>query len=442
MKAALLILGVIGSLIGLAGGIMTMLGGIGVAVVGTLAKDASTGFGGAYVFWAGALAIIISAFALIFSVIGGVAKNRATILTFSAATAISGLLSIYLYNWTSGSLIGVAGLLGLIGAKEGEAVSAPVVKSLQFMIVMTIMTVLAVASMLLRQGKSNLEDSDRMVVKSNYTTVLPPEAKSKKTIEEMQHEDILKHLHENDITLPDLDQAVIALYKKSYDNKGIYIDKLTDAVDQSERGGWRHGISFPWNVFSFETAGNKYRSFFFEARGYGEDGQHIDSHVSDVSIDIVTFVFDQGQWKILSKQYAAYRAGSWGMAPNANNSKIHHYLPSLPLIVSEHGYGNNGEMFYWVELFGFEESKWRKLGFILTYGNNGGAHGEDDKRHYSYEGTLQFVPRINSKYPDIIVDYSGSVYDYKKKQRIPMRTCTYKYTGYSYDKPCPDLFDK
>lgn len=149
MKIAMLILGVIGSLIALAGSLMTMIGGFGTTAVGSLAENASTATSGAFVFWSGVVAVLVSALALVFSVTGGVAKRKNVIFAFSLGTLLAGGLSIYLYNWFSGGIIGVSGILGLAGAKDGIADDK---KSPMLYVVLVIMAILAAASALIKNG--------------------------------------------------------------------------------------------------------------------------------------------------------------------------------------------------------------------------------------------------------------------------------------------------
>lgn len=162
MKIAMIILGIIGALIALVGSVVTMIGGFGGTAAGMLGENNGVASSGAFVFWSGAVAVALSVLALIFSVIGGSAKKKNVIFIFSLATLITGLLNIYLYNWFSGSIIAVAGLLGMIGAKDGIDQNQPIKKSPLLYAVMSVLVILVGASALVKNGKSFTE-SDSVV---------------------------------------------------------------------------------------------------------------------------------------------------------------------------------------------------------------------------------------------------------------------------------------
>lgn len=176
MKIAMLILGVIGSLIALAGSLMTMIGGFGTTAVGALAENGSTATSGAFVFWSGVVAVLVGALALVFSVTGGVAKRKNVIFAFSLGTLLAGGLSIYLYNWFSGGIIGVAGILGLAGAKDGIEGDTPAKKSPMLYVVMVIMTILAAASALIKNGGFVVQSEKKETVAALPQTVAPAPA--------------------------------------------------------------------------------------------------------------------------------------------------------------------------------------------------------------------------------------------------------------------------
>ncbi|MDD4929905.1 MAG: hypothetical protein PHP85_11560 [Gallionella sp.] len=157
MKTVLIVLGIIGSLIGLGGGIMTVIGGFGGTAVGLVAENNGAANSGAFVLWSGLLSIVVSALALICSLVGGTAKKKNVILIFAFATLVCGLLDVYLYNWFSGSLISIGGLLGLVGAKEGIVDQQDLRKSPLMYITAVFLVVLAVASILIKNGKSVIE---------------------------------------------------------------------------------------------------------------------------------------------------------------------------------------------------------------------------------------------------------------------------------------------
>lgn len=154
MRMGMLILGLIGALIGLGGSAVTMIGGFGGTAVGVLAENEGTASGGAFVFWSGAMALIVNLVALITSVTGGVAKKRNTALVFAIATLVCGLLGIYLYNWFSGFLILVAGGLGIAGAKDVADDQQPLKKSVLLHVTSVVLVLLTLASVLIKNGQS------------------------------------------------------------------------------------------------------------------------------------------------------------------------------------------------------------------------------------------------------------------------------------------------
>lgn len=163
MKIGMLILGIIGALIALVGSIVTMIGGFGGTAVAAMADNSHAASNGAYVFWSGALAVLVSTLALTFSITGGVAKKKNAIHTFALATLLSGLLSIYLYNWFSGALITIAGILGMVGAKEGIDEQIPLKRSMMFKVVLVGMVLLAIIAAVFKNGTAILESSKDQV---------------------------------------------------------------------------------------------------------------------------------------------------------------------------------------------------------------------------------------------------------------------------------------
>lgn len=176
MKIAMLILGIIGSLIALVGGLVTIVSGAGGTLVGVAAEHAGVATSGAYVFWSGVIAIAAGTLALIFSIVGGVAKKKNVILIFAMATLACGLLNVYLYNWFSGLLIAVGGGLGCAGAKDGIDEQKPVLKSPMLYIIFAGLLVLTGAAMLFKNGKAlvgNL-DSSHISPSSSSTSQVKP----------------------------------------------------------------------------------------------------------------------------------------------------------------------------------------------------------------------------------------------------------------------------
>lgn len=80
MKIGMLILGLIDSIIGIGGRISTVIGELAGTAAGVVTSNDSSAMAGAMVFWAGVYTSILCGITLIESVIGGVAKTKATIL--------------------------------------------------------------------------------------------------------------------------------------------------------------------------------------------------------------------------------------------------------------------------------------------------------------------------------------------------------------------------
>lgn len=150
MKIAMLILGIIGALSALGGSVMTLIAGVAGTAAGSMADKSDLAMEGARVFWAGAFTVAIGGFALVTSIIGGVAKSRNAILTMGISTLVAGLLNVYLFNWISGGLLTIAGLLGMIGSKEGTDKEVTIFKSVLFYLFMICVIIFAALAMLLR----------------------------------------------------------------------------------------------------------------------------------------------------------------------------------------------------------------------------------------------------------------------------------------------------
>ena len=74
----------------------------------------------------------ISVLALVTSIAGGIAKSKNRILIFGISNIIIGILSVYFSNWITGSLLIIAGLLGVAISKEGTNKDVPLLSSIFF----------------------------------------------------------------------------------------------------------------------------------------------------------------------------------------------------------------------------------------------------------------------------------------------------------------------
>ena len=74
----------------------------------------------------------ISVLALVTSIAGGIAKSKNRILIFGISNIIIGILSVYFSNWITGSLLIIAGLLGVAISKEGSNKDIPLLSSIFF----------------------------------------------------------------------------------------------------------------------------------------------------------------------------------------------------------------------------------------------------------------------------------------------------------------------
>ena len=192
MKIAMIILGVIGALSAFGGSIFTVIGGMAGTAAGAMAEKSDIAMGGAMIFWSGLVTVVLSVFALITSVVGGAAKKKNTTLTFGLATMISGLLNVYLFNWYSGAILAVAGLLGLIGAKDGEEKDKSIFKSGLFYFVMVIVLVFTVVAIAFRNGDKIAKQAEvapaetkaEVAVQPNLPTTPPATVAKKVSVED------------------------------------------------------------------------------------------------------------------------------------------------------------------------------------------------------------------------------------------------------------------
>ena len=74
----------------------------------------------------------ISVLALVTSIAGGIVKSKNRILIFGISNIIIGILSVYFSNWIPGSLLIIAGLLGVAISKEGTNKDVPLLSSIFF----------------------------------------------------------------------------------------------------------------------------------------------------------------------------------------------------------------------------------------------------------------------------------------------------------------------
>lgn len=184
MKKAMLILGIIGAFIAFGGAIGTLISGFASASLGALAEQGATGViqdgvnvenesfaDGAFVFWSGALSVIVAAIALVSSITGGVAKRKNIILVFALSVLISGLINIYLYNWFSGAIIAISGLLGIIGSRGGEFDEKTLKQEPMAYIMFMIIVSTLIASIAVKNGSEIItETTDDTNISVNATT--------------------------------------------------------------------------------------------------------------------------------------------------------------------------------------------------------------------------------------------------------------------------------
>lgn len=165
MKIGMLILGLIGSIIGIGGSIFTVIGGLAGTAAGVVTSNDSSAMTGAMVFWAGVYTSILCGITLIASVIGGVAKTKVTIKSFSISIIIIGLLNLFLFNYISGVLILISGILGIIGSKEGEEQDVKLFKSFIFYFNFLILLLCILFAVAIRNGNSSNKSSSDNVSK-------------------------------------------------------------------------------------------------------------------------------------------------------------------------------------------------------------------------------------------------------------------------------------
>ena len=146
----MIIIGLIGSFFGIGGSVMSMIGGVAGGVTSVITDNQNTSSTAAMVLNSGIATLVISVLTLVTSTVGGSAKTKTTIQTFSLANVIFGILNIYLFNYVSGGLIAVSGILGLVGSKEGQEQEKKVTKSLLFYMVMVIVLILCGISIIMR----------------------------------------------------------------------------------------------------------------------------------------------------------------------------------------------------------------------------------------------------------------------------------------------------
>ena len=106
----------------------------------------------------------ISVLALVTSIAGGIAKSKNRILIFGISNIIIGILSVYFSNWITGSLLIIAGLLGVAISKEGTNKDVPLLSSIFFylwmifILIFTTVFVIADRSGLLKFNEIELQE--------------------------------------------------------------------------------------------------------------------------------------------------------------------------------------------------------------------------------------------------------------------------------------------
>jgi hypothetical protein len=157
MKIAMLIIGAVGSVIAIFGSLGTVLGGLGSTTGGVLLGNDDIANSASFVVMSGMLALVVAIEALIFSVIGGLAKSRATILMNAIAVLITGLTNIYLYNYLSGSTIAIAGILGIVGSKDGEVNDGAATRTFLTILIIIVLIATSVFSVIIKNGKQVID---------------------------------------------------------------------------------------------------------------------------------------------------------------------------------------------------------------------------------------------------------------------------------------------
>lgn len=215
----MIILGVIGALSAFGGSIFTVIGGMAGTAAGAMAEKSDIAMGGAMIFWSGLVTVVLSVFALITSVVGGAAKKKNTTLTFGLATMISGLLNVYLFNWYSGAILAVAGLLGLVGAKDGEEKDKSIFKSGLFYFVMVIVLVFTVVAIAFRNGDKIAKQAEVAPAETKAEVAVQPNltaAPSAAVAKKLSVEDALNMVDKTNNSNESITALSVAVYDECY----------------------------------------------------------------------------------------------------------------------------------------------------------------------------------------------------------------------------------
>lgn len=384
MKAAMLILGLIGSLIAMAGSLATVLGGLGGSAGAILMGDMKTADNASFVTIAGLLSVIVAIEALVFSVIGGLAKKKVYVFLLSIGVIVTGLTSIYLYNLLSGIIISIGGVLGAIGAKDGEDDANNTGKAVFALFVTVILAITVASSVIVKHGAilARKKQEDRTVMR---------------------------------YAIPSTEHASSLLYNKAYYHDGMH---TTD-----------NEVTTLWLSKEFKFENELYHAYFFQRQ---ESDERQRCHACAAILDIVTYKKSTDGWKEVSVQKQFDTIGSWGRAPNAEEIIYKHLSPTVYSLFVVDGYTAQGSSFNWADIISFTNNRWSNRGSIKL----GGSHYGSGSVNYSYDGTINIKEGSDVQYPDISVMMTGTMPANDYKTTRPAISLNYQFNGEKYQLLC------
>lgn len=386
MRKGLIILGILGALIAVLGSFGTLLGGFGGFAVGDLAKDAAQAKKGTGVFATGLLSFGVALFSLVACIIGGVSKRTSTALSFSLLVLVLGAVSVYLYNWISGSIIFISGVMGLLGAKDAEIKDTPNThKSFSFYFVVLTIIVACGLSFAFKNAASIVNSNKP--VEPAAAPVTKPSVKPEKIAP----------------TLPTQSQIAQALYKK-------YTVRSSDMMLILSNGQEANAY-YETPITIGNTAG--YIAFMYR------NSPKNSSYADGSSLDSVLFLEKNNQWSVSHVAYNLKEVGSYGAAnPLSKEEKqkvqIHAVGKNttgifLPNYESHQGYGMGS-----LSLISVQPDLIKPAGhFSISEENSGACSDESDESEikspcYEWNGTIQVKPYTGDTADSIQVIKSGT----------------------------------
>ena len=172
-----------------------------------------------------------------------------------------------------------------------------------------------------------------------------------------------------------------------------------------------------WLQKSFAVESNAYHVVFFAFQSIDPvTNEPFESHADSVGVSAITYKKTSNGWTVVSRQKSPFaEVGSWGQAPEVEEADILSLgLGRISLLIPG-SWSGQGYFIIGLYVLAFDGTYWEDLGYVTTGEDNSGACDEKPDPEvglqscWSYTGAVKVIPSQDKKYPDLLVERTGTV---------------------------------